>query len=86
MSSEASKIVGLYERNAENYDKDRGRDLFERCWLVDFLSLLPPGSSILDIGCGSAEPIARFFIEQGYAVTGVDSSPSLIDICTRRFP
>jgi hypothetical protein len=25
MSSEASKIVGLYERNAENYDKDRGR-------------------------------------------------------------
>jgi ubiquinone/menaquinone biosynthesis C-methylase UbiE len=65
MSSEASKIVGLYERNAENYDKDRGRDLFERRWLVDFLSLLPPGGSILDIGCGSAEPIARFFIEQG---------------------
>jgi SAM-dependent methyltransferase len=86
MSSEASKIVGLYERNAENYDKDRGRDLFERRWLADFLSLLPPGGSILDIGCGSAEPIARFFIEQGYAVTGVDSSPSLIDICTRRFP
>jgi SAM-dependent methyltransferase len=87
MSSEANKIVGLYERNAENYDKDRGRDLFaERRWLVDFLSLLPPGGSIVDIGCGSAEPIARFFIEQGYAVTGVDSSPSLIDICTRRFP
>jgi hypothetical protein len=37
MSSEASKIVGLYERNAENYDKDRGRNLFERRWLVDFL-------------------------------------------------
>lgn len=86
MSSEASRIVGLYERNAQNYDKDRGRDLFERRWLVDFLSLLPPGGSILDIGCGSAEPIARFFIEQGHPVTGADSSPSLIDICTQRFP
>lgn len=42
--------------------------------------------SILDVGCGSAEPIARFFIKEGYEVTGVDSSPSLIDICKRRFP
>jgi SAM-dependent methyltransferase len=47
---------------------------------------LPPRSAILDIGCGSAEPIARFFIEQGHEVTGADSSPSLIEISKRRFP
>jgi SAM-dependent methyltransferase len=86
MSSEATKIVDLYERNAKNFDEDRGRDLFEKGWLSDFLRLLPLGGSILDVGCGSAEPIARFFIEQGHLVTGVDSSPSLIDICKQRFP
>jgi len=86
MSSEAAKIVDLYERHAKNWDKDRGRRLFEKSWLDQFLRLVPPGGSILDIGCGSAEPIARFFIEQGYEVTGADSSPSLIDICKRRFP
>ena len=86
MSSEAAKIIGLYERHARNWDKDRGRHLFEKRWLDHFLRFVPPGGSIFDIGCGSAEPIARFFVEQGYEVTGVDSSPSLIDICKRRFP
>jgi SAM-dependent methyltransferase len=86
MSSEAGNVVDLYERNAENWDRDRGRDLPEKRWLEDFLRLVPSGGSILDIGCGSAEPIGRFFIKQGYAVTGVDSSPTLIDICRRRFP
>jgi SAM-dependent methyltransferase len=86
MSSEAAKIADLYERHAKNWEKDRGRHLFEKPWLDHFLRLVPAGGSILDIGCGSAEPIARFFVEQGYDVTGADSSPSLIDICKRRFP
>jgi len=47
---------------------------------------MPLGASILDVGCGSAEPISRYLIESGYRVTGVDSSPALIDICKSRFP
>jgi trans-aconitate methyltransferase len=47
---------------------------------------LPQHASLLDIGCGSAEPIARYFIEQGYDVTGIDSSQSLIGMCKDRFP
>jgi len=80
------RIIGLYEENAAAWDRQRGRDLFERPWMERFAALLPEGGSILDIGCGTGEPIARFFIERGYAVTGVDSSPSLIAICRERFP
>jgi 2-polyprenyl-3-methyl-5-hydroxy-6-metoxy-1,4-benzoquinol methylase len=69
MNSEADNIIGLYQRHAQDWDKDRGRSLFERPWLEQFLKLVPPGGSILDIGCGSSEPIARFLIEQGYEVT-----------------
>ena len=47
---------------------------------------MPPKAFILDIGCGSAEPIARYLIEQGYEVSGVDSSPALIALCKNRFP
>ena len=86
MSSDAAKIMELYERHAKHWDQDRGRDLSEQPWLDRFLRFVRPGGSILDVGCGSAEPIARFFIERGYEVTGADSSPSLIDICKRRFP
>jgi SAM-dependent methyltransferase len=86
VNSEAERVIGLYQRHAGNFDRARGRDLFEKPWLDRFLALLQPRASILDIGCGSAEPIARYFIEKGFHVTGVDSSPALIDICQSRFP
>jgi SAM-dependent methyltransferase len=82
----AGNIIGLYERHARIWDESRGKNLFERAWLDRFTALLPDGGSILDIGCGSGEPIARYFIETGHAVTGVDSSPSLIAMCRDRFP
>ena len=80
------RIIGLYEDNAEAWDRQRGRYLLERPWLDRFAALLPKGGTILDIGCGMGEPVARYLIEQGFAVTGVDSSPSLIAICRERFP
>jgi SAM-dependent methyltransferase len=86
VNSDAERIIGLYQRHADSFDKERGRNLFEKPWLDRFLALLQPVASILDVGCGSAEPIARYFIEKGRHVTGVDSSPALIDICKSRFP
>ena len=86
MTSEAEKIVGLYQRHAQAWATERGNTLSERPWLDRFLALMPRGAPIVDIGCGSAEPIARYFIEKGYDVTGADSSPALIDICKTRFP
>src|SRR4051812_27129882 len=80
------RIIDLYEKNAAAWDRQRGRDLFERPWLDRFAALLPAGGSVLDVGCGMGEPIARHFIERGYAVTGVDASPSLIALCRERFP
>jgi SAM-dependent methyltransferase len=86
MASEAERIIGLYERHAEEWDSDRGRSLFEKAWLDRFLALLPQKASILDIGCGSAEPIACYLIEKGCDVTGIDSSPAFIGMCKERFP
>ena len=86
MTSEAERIVDLYQRHADHWDRVRGRDLFEKKWLDRFSACLRPGASILDIGCGSAEPISRYFIEKGYKVTGIDSSSALIGMCKSRFP
>jgi SAM-dependent methyltransferase len=86
MASESEKIVELYQRHAQAWASERGNNLFETACLDRFLALIPRDAAILDIGCGSAEPIARYFIEKGYDVTGVDSSPALIDICKTRFP
>lgn len=86
MIRDHERIIDLYERNAQNWDADRGKSLFERPWMERFQALMPAGVSVLDIGCGSGEPIARHFIEAGYELTGVDSSPTLIEMCASRFP
>jgi len=86
MHPSSAQIIDLYERHAQAFDGDRGRSLFERGWLDRFRALIAKGAPVLDIGCGSGEPIARYFIEHGHGVTGVDSAPSLIGLCQARFP
>jgi len=86
MTSESERIIGLYQRHALAWARDRGNRLFEGVWLDRFRALLPPGAAVLDVGCGSGEPIARYLIGQGYDVTGIDSAPEMIAMCRRRFP
>jgi SAM-dependent methyltransferase len=87
VSRESERIIGLYEENAAEWDRLRGPgSLFEKPWIDRLVSLLGPGATILDLGCGSARPIATYLIRSGYAVSGVDSSPTLIGLCRSRFP
>jgi SAM-dependent methyltransferase len=86
MCDNADRIIDLYERHAQHWDRNRTRNLFERPWLDHFRALLPAGGCVLDIGCGCGEPIARTFIEAGYRVTGVDSSRAMARLCAARFP
>ena len=86
MRSPAEDVVDLYTRRALDWDRDRGRDLREGPWLDAFLSHVPPSGQVLDLGCGSGEPIARHFVARGRAVTGVDAAPGLIALCRERMP
>ncbi|KAA3503170.1 class I SAM-dependent methyltransferase [Rhizobium rhizogenes] len=86
MSNASRDVIGLYTEHGADFDKERGRSLAEKPWLDRFISLLPGGGSILDIGCGSGEPIAGYFIANGYDVTGIDASLPLIELCRSRFP
>jgi SAM-dependent methyltransferase len=87
MSTDSDQIIALYERHAHAWDADRGSELVvERAWLDRFLGLLPPGTSVLDLGCGSGQPIARHLIARKFHVLGVDSSATLIALCRQRFP
>jgi cyclopropane fatty-acyl-phospholipid synthase-like methyltransferase len=79
-------IVDLYERHAQDFDRDRSRRLQEKAWLDRFLVHVRPSGTVLDIGCGMAEPIGRYILDVGLNVVGVDSSRSMIEMCKTRFP
>lgn len=88
MPDDAERIVDLYERKARVWVADRmsQRSLMEKGWLDRFLALVPAGGNVLDIGCGAGKPIAGYIISQGYDVTGIDSSPTMIELARGNFP
>jgi trans-aconitate methyltransferase len=86
VASAAADIIGIYRRHAAAFVRDRDRSLFERRWLDRFAGLLPPGGSVLDIGCGFGEPIARYLVERGHGVTGFDASAPLLALARAQFP
>ena len=49
------------------------------------LSLLPAGSRVLDVGCGSGL-IAKPFVDAGMSVVGIDLSEGMIEIARRENP
>jgi SAM-dependent methyltransferase len=81
-----NEVHTLYQRFARDYDRDRSRSLMEAAYLDEVLARLDGRARILDLGCGSAEPIARFFIDNGCRFTGVDAAPAMIALCRARFP
>jgi SAM-dependent methyltransferase len=85
MADEAARVIDLYDRHAAAWDQERSRDLTERFWLDRLLSLVGPGGALLDIGCGSAEPIGRYLIDAGRPVIGIDASSNMIALCRQRF-
>jgi SAM-dependent methyltransferase len=86
ISAGMADVWKLYEAHAREFDRDRGRSLMERSYLEDMVARLRPGARVLDLGCGAGDPIARFFIERGFELTGVDAAPAMIAICQQRFP
>lgn len=82
----ADSIVELYRRHARVWALARRHELVEQTWMDRFLGLLPASGRILDIGCGSGIPMARYLVERGHPVTGVDSSPEMIELFRQGLP
>ena len=76
-----------YDLIADQWSRERSVSQFrERPYVDRFLELIAPGSHILDLGCGMGIPIARYLIDCGYRVTGVDSSPAMLRLARTNCP
>lgn len=83
----AEQIGALYERHALQWDAARrGQPAFESAWLDRFRDLLPLGARVLDLGCGGGVPIASYLVKQGFDVTGVDTSETMLSLFRERLP
>lgn len=75
-----------YDQVAHDYARLEGETEWPRMrWLGKLLNQLGPGSSVLDLGCGSGDP-ADVEIAKKHKVTGVDISQTQIDLARQNVP
>jgi SAM-dependent methyltransferase len=82
----AERHRALYADAAGAWDRRRSRALFERGWLERFRALVPPGAAVLDLGCGTGDPVAAWLIAAGHPVVGIDFAEPMLAIARARFP
>jgi ubiquinone/menaquinone biosynthesis C-methylase UbiE len=74
-----------YDKIAEEYQIDRPAfDHSEE--LVKFAGLLPKNGKVLDVGCGAGVPVAKFLVEAGFEVVGVDFSEKMLKLARKNVP
>lgn len=71
-----------YNQIAHSYQNERGM-LKSGKYLQKFLQLLKPQSYILDLGCGSGDPVDIELIKRGHLVIGLDISSVQVQLARK---
>lgn len=81
----AGYLKEKYDQMAESYMESRS--LFDNTnQLKRLASLIPPGAKVLDLGCGTGLPVAKFFADRGCEVLGIDLSDRMIELARQNVP
>lgn len=62
------------------------RNFAARKYVEPVLNRLAPGAKVLDLGCGTGEPVAAYAAARGFQVVGVDESEKMLEIARRVVP
>lgn len=78
-----------YDHIAEQWHTNfRGQAYVDRTlgFVDKILESLASGAKVLDLGCGTGNPIGKYIVERGFRVVGVDQSKELLKIAKRVIP
>lgn len=74
-----------YDRLGERYTEERKR--FDNWQEVEaFSSQLPGNAKVLDAGCGTGCPIAKYLVQNGFEVAGIDLSKEMVLTARKNVP
>lgn len=78
-----------YERLAAEFLAGRGRAPSTAVGtkeVRDWARTLPPGATVIDLGCGTGLPITKVLVDEGLNVYAVDAAPSLVAAFRHNLP
>jgi cyclopropane fatty-acyl-phospholipid synthase-like methyltransferase len=79
------QVFSSYNKIAEQWNVLRNH-AFDPKYVDLLLEHLDDKAEILDIGCGTGMPIARYLVDQGCSVVGIDASEAMLEIAKQQVP
>lgn len=85
MSTQGS-LAGLetFDNLNVEYEHAYEDNEFKKACIANVISMLPSGSRVLDVGCGTGVPVSDILAKAGLDVVGFDISPKMIKLAQAR--
>ncbi len=79
-------LADIYDEFAKTYEQNRSQ--FDMSSILDnfYTGMENKTGKMLDLGCGAGEPFARYFVDRGWDVIGVDFSQRMLDLASKYVP
>jgi SAM-dependent methyltransferase len=75
-----------WDNLAEKYDgRTKSLKAFSDTFTT-YIGKLPEKGKVLDLGCGTGLPYARYLVEKGFDVLGVDISEEMVKLASKNVP
>jgi ubiquinone/menaquinone biosynthesis C-methylase UbiE len=81
----STKLRQTYNKIAQQFAEDHSQDTWDDDYIKLFVTSLPKGADVLDLGCGAGND-ANKLSEKGLTITGLDISDSFIAIAKAKYP
>ncbi|HTK81734.1 MAG TPA: methyltransferase domain-containing protein [Bacteroidota bacterium] len=78
----ARQTADHYDLIADQFMADRSPTIGLN-YIARFSELLPPPATVLDVGCGTGLPIAKWLADIGFTVHGVDLSAKMLSLAKK---
>src|ERR1041384_8181939 len=75
-----------FDQLAELYQGEPSHNPFQAALIGRIAALVPAGSAILDLGCGTGVPTAQTLTASGHRVVGVDISQGMLNLARDQVP
>jgi len=85
-SGERINVYEVYNKIAKWFSENRYTGLLEKEYLDSVIDKIGDQGSVLDLGCGTGNPILKYLLSHGLDVTGVDASSRMLEIAKANFP
>ncbi|AEV83801.1 ubiquinone/menaquinone biosynthesis methyltransferase ubiE [Actinoplanes sp. SE50] len=76
----------VFDQLAEKYQGEHSHNPYQSALIEKIGTLLPAGTSVLDLGCGTGVPTARVLTESDHRVVGVDIAEGMLRLAREQVP